>query len=208
MINLDPATTALIVIDMQNDFCHAEGYYGRASRNIAQLAAAVTPVATLLERARGAGLTVAFTRLVHDEARGAMEERHTIKPRLWTAHGKRLTPGTWGADVVDALRPVAGELIIDKHGFSAFDDTTLDQDLHQRGVKTLLLAGVVTYACVLATGFSAFDRGFDVLLVKDAVGSWNEKLGASTSEVVDLLLGRAVTSDELNLSSTKTSVTE
>jgi len=208
MIDLDPATTAFVIVDMQNDFCHADGYYARAGRNISQLAAATAPVARLLERARAVGLTVAFTRLVHDEARGAMEERHTIKPRLWTAHGKRLTPGTWGADVLDALRPAPGELIIDKYGFSAFDDTTLEKDLHERGIKTLLLAGVVTYACVLATGFAAFDRGFDVLLVKDAVGSWNDKLGASTSEMVDLLLGRAVTSDELNLSSKKTSVTE
>jgi len=207
-IDLDPATTALVIIDMQNDFCHADGYYAQAGRDISQLAATTAPVAKLLARARGAGVTVAFTRLVHDEARGAMEERHTIKPRLWTAHGKRLTPGSWGADVVDALRPTAGELIIDKHGYSAFDDTTLEQDLYQRGVKTVLLAGVVTYACVLATGFAAFDRGFDVLLVKDAAGSWIDRLGASTSEVVDLLLGRAVTSDEINFSSTQTVVTE
>jgi len=202
MIDLDPATTALLVIDMQNDFCHADGYYAQAGRDISQLAAATAPVARLLARARSAGVTVAFTRLVHDEARGAMEERHTIKPRLWTAHGKRLTPGSWGADVVDALRPIAGELIIDKHGFSAFDDTTFERDLRQRGIKTLLLTGVVSYACVLATGFAAFDRGFDVLLVKDAVGSWNDRLGASTSQMVDLLLGRAVSSDEVGLSKT------
>ncbi|MDF2119465.1 cysteine hydrolase [Roseiarcaceae bacterium H3SJ34-1] len=208
MIDLDPATTALIVIDMQNDFCHADGYYARAGRDISQLAAATAPVARLLERARAAGLSVVFTRLVHDEARGAMEERHTIRPLRWTAQGKRLTPGTWGADVVDALRPTAGELIIDKHGYSAFDDTTLEQDLHRRGVKTVLLAGVVTYACVLATGFAAFDRGFDVLLVKDAAGSWIDRLGASTSEVVDLLLGRSVAGDELNFSSTQIIVTE
>jgi nicotinamidase-related amidase len=200
MIKLDPATTALIVIDMQNDFCHAEGYYGRAGKDISQLATAIAPVAELLEQARRAGMNIAFTRLLQDEARGAMEERHAIKPRLWTAQGKRLTPGSWGADIVEKLRPAAGELIIDKLGFSAFDDTTLEQDLHQRGVKTVLLAGVVSYACVLATGFAAFDRGFDVVLVKDAVGSWNERLGASTSEVVDLLLGQAVTVAELDMS--------
>jgi nicotinamidase-related amidase len=200
MIKLDPATTALIVIDMQNDFCHAEGYYGRAGKDISQLAAAIAPVAGLLKRAREAGASIAFTRLLHDEARGAMEDRHTIKPRRWSAQGERLMPGTWGADIVDALRPGAGEMIIDKLGFSAFDDTTLEQDLHRRGIKTLLLAGVVGYACVLATGFAAFDRGFDVLLVKDAVGSWNERLGASTSDIVDLLLGQAVTVDELDLS--------
>lgn len=206
MITLDPATTALVVIDMQNDFCHAAGYYGRAGKDISQLAGAIDPVARLLTQARQAGASVVFTRLLHDEARGAMEERHTIKPRLWSAQGKRLTPGSWGADIVEALRPAAGEMIVDKLGFSAFDGTTFEDDLHRRGVSTLLLAGVVSYACVLATGFAAFDRGFDVLLVKDAVGSWNERLGASTSDIVDLLLGQAVTIDEIDLSKSNINV--
>lgn len=201
MIDIDPTTAALVIVDMQNDFCHPDGYYARAGRDISALAGAVAPVATLLARARGAGLTIVFTRLVHDEARGAMEERHQIKPRRWTAHGKRLTPGSWGADVIDALRPRAGELIIDKLGYSAFDDTSLEHDLHQHGVKTVLLAGVVTYACVLATGFAAFDRGFDVLLVRDAAGSWNSVLGANTSDIVDLLLGQSVTIDEIGMPS-------
>lgn len=204
MIDIDPATTALVIIDMQNDFCHPDGYYARAGRDISKLAGAIAPVQKLLAQARGAGLTIVFTRLVHDEARGAMEERHRIRPRRWTAHGKRLTPGSWGADVIDALHPHAGELIIDKNGFSAFDDTTLEQDLHQRGVKTVLLTGVVTYACVLATAFSAFDRGFDVLLVQDAVGSWIDALGTNTSEIVDLLLGQSVTIDDLSMSSNAT----
>jgi nicotinamidase-related amidase len=189
--------TALVVIDMQNDFCHPEGYYARAGRDISALAASVAPVRTLLDRCRRAGTTVAFTRLIHDEGRGAMEERHAIRPLRWTASGKRLLPGSWGAEVVDELRRLDGEIVVDKAGYSAFDDTRLEAELRARGVTTLILAGVVTYACVLATSFSAFDRGFDVLLATEAVGSWNAALGTGTSEIVDLLLGRSLSSDQI-----------
>jgi nicotinamidase-related amidase len=92
-----------------------------------------------------------------------------------------------------------GEIVVDKVGYSAFDDTDLEAELRARGVTTLILAGVVTYACVLATGFSAFDRGFDVLLATEAVGSWNAQLGTGTSEIVDLLLGHALPGERIEL---------
>jgi nicotinamidase-related amidase len=192
MLSLDPATTAVVVVDMQNDFCHANGYYTKAGRDVSGLAGAVAPVRALVERARAAGGTIVYTRLVHDSSRGAMEERHALRPKRWTASGKRLLPGTWGADVVDALAPAATDIVIDKTGYSAFDATALEQLLRERGIRTIVLCGVVTYACVLATGFSAFDRGFDVVLAADAAGSWNATLGHATSDIVDLLLGMSV----------------
>ena len=198
-ISLDPASTALVIVDMQNDFCHPEGYYARVGQDVLPLKAATAPIAKLLERARDCGTTIVFTRLVHDESRGAMEERHVLRPRRWTASGKRLLPGTWGAEVIDELAPRAGELVIDKAGYSGFDDTALEGELRSRGIRTVLLTGVVTYACVLATAFSAFDRGFDVLVASDAVGSWNETLGRDTHQIVDLLMGHAVPSDEIEL---------
>ena len=198
-ISLDPASTALVIVDMQNDFCHPEGYYARVGRDVLPLNAAAAPIAKLLERARDCGTTIVFTRLVHDESRGAMEERHVLRPRRWTASGKRLLPGTWGAEVIDELAPRPGELVIDKAGYSGFDDTALEGELRSRGIRTVLLTGVVTYACVLATAFSAFDRGFDVLVASDAVGSWNETLGRDTHQIVDLLMGHAVPSDEIEL---------
>ena len=164
MICVDPATTALVVVDMQNDFCSADGYYATVGRDISQLAACARPVAALLARARQARMTIVFTRLLYDEVRGSMEDRHTIRPRRWTASGKRLMPGTRGADVIDEIAPRSDEIILDKTGYSAFEGTNLEQQLRERGIKTVIMAGVVTYACVLATAFSAFDRDFDVIL--------------------------------------------
>ncbi|MCC7347544.1 MAG: cysteine hydrolase [Variibacter sp.] len=196
VLTLDAATTALVVVDMQNDFCHPQGYYA-GIRDISALQAAVAPNRLLLDRARQAGMTIAFTRLVYDAAHGPMEERHAVKPLRWSSSGRRLIPGSWGAAVVDALAPLPGEIVVDKAGYSAFHGTTLEQDLRDRGVRTVLLSGVVTYACVLATGFGAFDRDFDVILVNDAVGSWSATLGGSTGEIVDLLLGRSLPGDSI-----------
>lgn len=197
-IEIDPASTALVIVDMQNDFCSAGGYYAQSGRDISLLSAAIAPTSALLERARDCAMTIAFTRLVHDSAHGAMEERHRLKPRRWTSYGERLLPGSWGADVVDELCPRNGEIVIDKPGYSAFEHTDLELRLRERGVRTLLFAGVVTYACVLATAFSAFDRDFDVLLVSDAVGTWAANaLGPSTFEIVDLLLGSTVSAEQL-----------
>ena len=198
-IDVDPASTALIVVDMQNDFCSPDGYYATVGRDISKLAASARPVAALVARARQAGMTIVFTRLLHDPVHGAMEDRHAIRPRRWTASGKRLMPGTRGADVVDEIAVHDDDIVVDKVGYSAFEGTSLEQQLRARGIKTVVMAGVVTYACVLATAFSAFDRGFDVILATDAVGSWNDELGTKTADIVDLLLGVAVPASGINI---------
>src|SRR5215831_21067417 len=74
-IDVDPASAALIVVDMQNDFCSPDGYYATVGRDVSKLAASAGPVAALVARARQAGMTIVFTRLLHDPVRGAMEDR-------------------------------------------------------------------------------------------------------------------------------------
>lgn len=197
-IALDPASTALVLIDMQNDFCALDGFYARAGRDIAALNAVIGPIGALLERARAAGAGIVFTRLVHDAARGPMEARHDLRPKTWTTSGDRLIPGTPGVEVVDALAPRPGEIVIDKPGYSAFHDTDLEAQLAQRGVKTLLFTGVTTYACVLASAFAAFDRDLDVVFLTDMVASWRGDLDRAAFDIVDLLLGHAVPSDAIH----------
>jgi nicotinamidase-related amidase len=195
---------AVLVVDMQNDFCHREGHYGRAGNNIASFVAAIEPVSRLIGKARDAGAAVAYTRLVYDKLAGSMEDRHVLKPRRWIPKGERLRPGTWGAAVIDELAPIPGDIVIDKAGYSAFESTDLETQLRSRGVTTIIVCGVVTYACVLATAFTAFDRGFDVVLVSDATGSWSDTLATASSEIVDLLLGHAARIDEIEFSNQPT----
>jgi ureidoacrylate peracid hydrolase len=191
MIEVDARTTALIVVDMQNDFCSPEGYYAKQGANVQDFDAVIAPVGRLVARSRQHGATIVFTRLLYPPGR-AMEDRHALRPRRWTSTGARLVPGTWGAEVVDALRPQPTDIVVDKAGYSAFEGTDLDHILRVRGIRTVLMTGVVSYACVLATAFSAFDKDFDVLMVADAVASWGGRLQREAGDVVDLLLGQTV----------------
>lgn len=191
MIALDPRTTAVIVVDMQNDFCSREGYYARTGANVSDFAAVIEPVGRFVASARAAGAAIVFTRLLYGAHR-AMQDRHAIRPKRWSSIGVRLIPGTWGAEVVDGLRPEPSDIVIDKEGYSAFEGTNLEQILRARGIKTVLMTGVVTYACVLATAFSAFDKDFDVLMISDAVASWGGRMQQEAGDIVDLLLGATV----------------
>jgi nicotinamidase-related amidase len=203
VIEVDPRTTALVVVDMQNDFCTQGGYSHKSlGRDVASLARPTAPIRALIERSRRAGMAVMFTRLVHDEKRGAIEQRHRLVPKRWVSSGRRYVDGSWGAAVIDALRPTEADLIVDKVGYSAFEGTILERQLRERGIRTIVLTGVVTYACVLSTAFSAFDRGFDVIVVSDAVGTLWDHLGGAALEMVDLLLGHAIPSDRLAIGRT------
>jgi ureidoacrylate peracid hydrolase len=205
LTSIPAATAALVVVDMQNDFCHPDGYYASIGRDISALTGAIAGVGKMVDLARDHGVAIVFTELIHDDAQGAIEERHRIKPRKWSASGRRLVRGTWGAELVDECRPSPGDIVIQKHGYSAFEGTELEQLLRERGITTLVVCGVVTYACVLATVFSGFDKGFDVCLVSDAVGSWSDDLGGSSAEIVELLIGRAVEASQIEFDPTSVS---
>jgi nicotinamidase-related amidase len=99
--------------------------------------------------------------------------------------------------VIDELSPQPGDFIADKHGYSAFVATGLRRWLIAGGVKTVILTGTVTYGCVLATAYSAFDLGFDVLVAADAVSAWSIQIGRMALDIVELLIGRVVSTDDL-----------
>lgn len=175
---------------MQNDFCHRDGYYHGIGRSSEPIRRAIPPIQVLLEAARRAGLVVAFTRLVHDPSQPDMPDRHRIAPGGWAARERRLLPGSWGADVIDELTPRPGEHVVDKGDYSAFYGTNLEVWLRRRGIRSLILAGTVTYACVLHTAFDAFVRDFDVVVVAEGVSGWFDELQEPTLRIVELLLGR------------------
>jgi nicotinamidase-related amidase len=154
--------------------------------------APVPAVAALLEIARCTGAHVIYTRIVRHPVTGPTEVRHKLVPKRWFSYGERLIAGSWGVRIIDPLTPRANEMVFDKHGYSAFHMTTLEAALRTANIQTVVLCGVVTHACVLATAFDAFDLGFDVVLADDASGSWYEHLGRAAGEIVDLLLGHTV----------------
>ncbi len=192
MLEFDPLSTALVVVDMQNDFCRPDGYYGSIGFATAPLRAIVPRLQRLVTTMRDAGATIVFTRLVHDPDVPDVNQRHTIMPPGWRATERRLVPGTPGAEIIEELRPTPGDAVVEKSGYSAFADTPLSAYLRRRGVRTVVLSGAIDYACVLHTAFDAFELDLDVLLVDECTAGWDQPLGVAARRVVELLLGRVV----------------
>jgi nicotinamidase-related amidase len=189
---IDVSTTALLVVDMQNDFCDERGYYALKGLPAASTRTAIAGIARLLAAARLRAVPVLHTRLIHDPAVADVMDRHRVLPPGWIADGPRLAPGSWGAEIVSELQPRCGEPVVDRGDYSAFYETGLEAYLRRRGVRTLLLTGTTAYACVLHTAFDAFCRDLDVVVPRECVSGWRLDLADAALATVELLLGRVV----------------
>jgi ureidoacrylate peracid hydrolase len=160
---------ALLIVDMQNGFCHPDGSVGRGGASIAHCQAVVSPTASLLATARDSGIPVIFTRFVYraDYADGGILV-HELRPHL--KDRRSLVKGEWDAELVDELRPRPGEFVVDKNRFSAFYGTSLESILRSLDIRTLVVCGVTTNMCVESTVRDAGQRDYRVYVVRDAVG--------------------------------------
>jgi nicotinamidase-related amidase len=195
---------ALIVIDMQRDFCAPGGYADQAGLEIDRLRAPIPAISRLLDSARAQGMLVVHTREGH---RPDLSDLHESKRRRAEqagapigAHGplgRLLVRGEYGHDLIDELRPLAGEPVIDKPGYSAFAYTDLDLLLRRRGIGHLVICGVTTEVCVSSTLRAAVELGYACTLVSDACGSPSAELHAAALAMVEVeggLFGRVLDS--------------
>jgi nicotinamidase-related amidase len=177
-IEVDPRSTALLVIDMQRDFLEPGGFGAALGNDVALLARTVAPCRRLLATARAAGLPVLHTREGHrpdlSDAPRAKVERGPPGMRIGDRGpmGRILIRGEPGHEIIAELAPAAGEPVIDKPGKGAFYQTDLELMLRNRGIATLLVAGVTTEVCVHTTVREANDRGLRCIVVGDACGSY------------------------------------
>lgn len=182
--------TALIVIDMQRDFLEPGGFGAALGNDVSKLAAAVVPARRMLDAARRNGLTVIHTREAHrpdlSDCPPAKRLRGDSMLRIGDAGpmGRILVAGEPGADIVAALAPARGEIVIDKPGKGAFYATPLAEILAARSISHLLICGVTTEVCVQTTMREANDRGYDCLLVEDATESYFPEFKAATLAMV------------------------
>jgi biuret amidohydrolase len=170
--------SAFIIIDMQRDFLDGGGYAGTAGMDISTLCKPIPFICTLLDFARKNKLLVVHTREGHRadmsdcppvklaRSREAGAEIGSIGPL-----GRLLIRGEYGHDIIDDLKPINGEPIIDKPGYSAFHQTDLAQILERKDINCLYICGVTTEVCVHSTLREAIDRGYECVLVSDACGS-------------------------------------
>ncbi len=198
---------ALIVIDMQRDFCAPGGYADQAGLDISLLRAPIEPIQRLLACARAQGLLVVHTREGHRPDLSDLPEPKRRRAENAGAPigqpgplGRLLVRGEFGHDLIDELQPLPGEPVIDKPGYSAFASTDLELLLRNRGISELFITGVTTEVCVSSTLRSAVDLGYACTLVSDACGSAYPELHAAALAMVDVeggLFGRVCDSARL-----------
>jgi ureidoacrylate peracid hydrolase len=172
-----PQHTAVVVIDMQNDFCASGGLVSRDGRDISAAQAMAKRLPQLLESARRAGALVVFVRCLYTR------DGNPYLSDVWLEQAARerrggytsipvCREGSWEGDWYDEVRPQAGDIVVTKHRYDAFQGTDLDLVLRSHGIRTTVLTGVVTNVCVETTARAAFVRDYYVALVEDGCAAY------------------------------------
>lgn len=181
---------ALVMIDMQRDFLEPGGFGETLGNDVSRLAAAVPAASRLLDAFRTARLPIIHTKEVHrpdlSDCPPSKLRRGGAKLRIGDAGpmGRILVAGEPGSDIIPALRPLAGEIVIEKPGKGAFYRTTLLAELERLGISHLVIGGVTTEVCVQTTMREANDRGYDCILAEDATESYFPEFKQATLAMV------------------------
>lgn len=185
---LDPSRSALVVIDVQNDYCHPDGALGAAGFDLSTIDPMVDVIEGLMVTARAAGIPVVFLRAEHSE--------HTDTP-AWKRKSKHSLPicreGSWGAEFY-RVGPAEGDPVVTKHRYSGFIRTELEQVLGALERSTLVMTGTATNVCVESTARDACMLDYDVVVVSDGVAATDPEAHRGTLQNLDRFFGHVVDS--------------
>lgn len=199
-----PTHTAVLVVDMQNDFCSADGAYAKSipGLDLSEIDEMVPRLSGLLDAARTQGVPVIYITAIYNT-----NDNRYLSP-VWLEHAERrrqglytsiplCEEGAWGAQVIPQLTPRPDEMVVVKHRYSAFIDTPLQSYLRNRGIQTVLITGVGTSGCVESTARDGFMLDHYTVTISDCVATyWHEDHVAALRKL-ELLFGEVRTSHEV-----------
>jgi ureidoacrylate peracid hydrolase len=199
---VEPAHTALVVIDVQNDFCAAGGMMDREANDLRAVQEMTAAVPRLLAAARSAGVLVVFVRNIYST------DANTYLSDVWLEQAVRQRqgsytvspvcgPDSWEGDFYGDIRPLTDEPVVTKHRFSAFHNTDLETILRARSIRTVVLAGVASNVCVETTAREAFVRDYYVVFLSDGTATYDAVAHEATLRVIDQFFGEVGSIDDV-----------
>ena len=194
--------TALVVIDMQNDFCAVGGMVEKGGRDVSAVQDMAGRLPDLIESARSAGVLVVFVRSV------LSSERNFYLSDAWLEQAARMQgggytsfpvceDGSWEGDFYGDVRPQDGDLVVTKHRYSAFHATNLDTILRANHIRTIVVSGVSTDVCVETAVRDGFNRDYYVVLAGDGTAAYSQEVHETTLKRIDRFFGEVTTIREL-----------
>lgn len=188
-MNFDPDTTALLVVDMQNDFCHPDGaLYSPASE------AVIEPINGLIMQARQSDIPVLFTADTHTDEQFE-DAYYNDEYERWTEHCEA---GSWGWNLHDSIKSHLNDHIITKPTYDAFHETRLDEILSDKGITDLVIVGTLANVCVLHTAASAGKLDYRPVIAENCVGYIEEAQKDRALEHADFLFGEVTDSESIS----------
>lgn len=196
---LVPENTALIIIDVQNDYVHKDGHAGKAAgKRIENTRRILKPLKKLIDVCKRSGVTVVWVRSVRTEDNCERYKHKILPPRFkdpdWLGGPRK---NSWGAEFADEIRPSEGDTVFEKTRNSAFFKTDLEEFLKRRKVDLLLFAGVATNVCVESSLRDAYFWDFDVVLVDDCCAAADATFHRGTVRTVNHTYGVVASSRQV-----------
>lgn len=196
-----PEHTAILIVDVQNDFCAGNGAMHREGRDLTLVQAMVPRLARLVGTARATRAPCVWIRNVYNTGPNwylseVWLEQATRRRKGLYVERPVCEPGGWGGDFYH-VRPRPDEVIVTKHRYGAFESTDLDLVLRSRGIRTVVMTGVATNVCVETTARQAFLRDYYVVFTRDCTATYTKAEHDATLHNIDQFFGQVVTADEV-----------
>lgn len=193
---MDPKTTAIVLVEYQNDFTTEGGALHGAVAEVMEQTQMLANTRKLVDEARKLGANIIYSPIQFAKGYGEITA-HPYGILAGVVNSTAFVKGEWGAEIVDELTPVEGDIVLEgKRGLDAFASTNLDFILRSKGIRTVALGGFLTNCCVESTMRSAYERGFEVVTLTDCVAATSPEEHANAIKYDYPMFSKPMTSAE------------